>query len=192
MLEQSCWLFNPWPLLTLNNSSCSSWRSSSVMAGGRGEGPTDVTASSPISGTESGCCWWPGRQNKGTFLKWHVVCRIFSFFFPPGMFTCWCLCFTNEQVGRQDVPLEDEEKKGWHKLSFLRCIQTKREGNYSGNEIVYSTKLIQRHGKMWSICPSLHPLRLKYLNSGKRFAWNIKEQRNQFNHSSIKKTYTIF
>lgn len=57
-------LFILFSLLTLTNSSCSSCRSSSVKAGGGDEAPSDITASSPTSGTESGCCWEPGRQNK--------------------------------------------------------------------------------------------------------------------------------
>lgn len=57
-------LLNLWSLLTLASSSCSSWRSSSVKAGAEAEAPTDVTASSPTSGTESGWPWEPGRQKK--------------------------------------------------------------------------------------------------------------------------------
>lgn len=52
-------------LLTLVSSSCSSRRSSSVMAGGAEDGPTDVTASSPTSG----CSWKPWWSRKTYMLR---------------------------------------------------------------------------------------------------------------------------
>lgn len=108
---------NPWSFLTLTNSSCSSCRSSSVMAGGADEGLTDVTASSPTSGTESGCCWKSGRKKRRkTNLSWHIWSDIFSLQVHIHSFPCFFMwhqqvAWEGRLVLRMKIP--------WKKLGQL-------------------------------------------------------------------------
>lgn len=102
------------PHLTLTSSSCSSCRSSSVMAGGTKDGLTDVAASSPTSGAESGYCWesggWGGWERREGFkgrtscmhpLTRQVMCR--------GEFSV----LEDTQVSACAAACDGEKKGGW-------------------------------------------------------------------------------